>query len=176
MSFDSYTYPYSSKRNVVLRRNALRVLVTGMSGTGKSTALEKLGERGHRVVDTDSDEWSHWVTLPDGSTDWVWREDTIIKLLTEHQQGTLFVAGCKSNQGKFYTLFDHVALLSAPADVILSRIAARENNTYGKSPEERDRVLCHLAEVEPRLRVTATIEIDASAPLDEVVRQLEHLD
>ncbi|KLU63356.1 shikimate kinase [Peptococcaceae bacterium CEB3] len=152
-----------------------RVLITGMSGTGKSTALEKLGERGYRVVDTDSEKWSHWVFLPDGSTDWVWREEAIIKLLTEHQQGTLFVAGCKSNQGKFYNLFDHVVLLSAPASVILPRIASRENNTYGKSPEERDCILRNLAEIEPLLRVTATTEIDASAPIDEVVRQLENL-
>jgi len=48
-----------------------KVLITGMSGTGKSTALQVLGERGDCVVDTDADEWSHWVTLPDGSTDWV---------------------------------------------------------------------------------------------------------
>lgn len=95
MNFDSYTYPYSCKSKV------LRVLITGMSGTGKSTVLEKLSEQGHRVVDTDSDEWSHWVTLPDGSTDWVWREDAISELLTSQQQGKLFVAGCKSNQENF---------------------------------------------------------------------------
>jgi dephospho-CoA kinase len=43
-----------------------KVLVTGMSGTGKSTALRALGERGHRVVDTDTDQWSYWVTSADG--------------------------------------------------------------------------------------------------------------
>jgi thymidylate kinase len=119
--------------------------------------------------------WSHWVYLPDGSTDWVWREKAIIELLTGHQQGKLFVAGCKSNQGKFYPFFDHVVLLSAPADVMLARIADRENNNYGKNPEERDLILRHLAEVEPLLRATATSEVDASAPLDEVVHQLELL-
>ncbi|MDQ3380168.1 MAG: hypothetical protein M3546_07570 [Actinomycetota bacterium] len=31
-----------------------RVLVTGMSGTGKSTAPAEVGRRGFRVVDTDS--------------------------------------------------------------------------------------------------------------------------
>lgn len=41
--------------------------MTGMSGTGKSAALRLLGARGHRVVDTDTDHWSRWVTLPDGS-------------------------------------------------------------------------------------------------------------
>ena len=33
------------------------MLVTGMSGTGKSTVLAELGRRGHRVVDTDAPGW-----------------------------------------------------------------------------------------------------------------------
>jgi predicted ATPase len=33
------------------------VLLTGMSGTGKSTLIELLAARGYRAVDTDSDEW-----------------------------------------------------------------------------------------------------------------------
>jgi adenylate kinase family enzyme len=155
----------------------LKVLVTGMSGTGKSTALRELGDRGHRVVDTDTDNdrWNTWVTLPDGSADWVWREDAITRLLTGHGRGKLFVAGCTSNQPRFYPMFDHVVLLSAPAEVLLARIAGRTTNPYGKTPEERDRILHHLATVEPLLRRSATVEIDASAPLDEVVRRLDTL-
>lgn len=156
-------------------KKGLRILITGMSGTGKSTALERLKEKGYRVVDTDSDEWSHWVILPDGFNDWIWREDAISDLLTKHQYGALFVAGCKTNQGKFYPLFDHVVLLSAPAPVILERVASRDNNPYGKSPEERELILRHLAEVEPLLRARATVEIDASLPLEEVVSRLEQL-
>jgi dephospho-CoA kinase len=152
-----------------------RVLITGMSGTGKSSVLAKLGGRGHRVVDTDSDRWCHWVTLPDGTADWVWREDAIVGLLTGHRHGKLFVAGCKSNQGKFYPLFDHVVLLSAPADVLLARIAVRTTNSYGKTAEQRARILADLDEVEPLLRLSATSEIDASEPLDSVARRIENL-
>ncbi|HEX3814368.1 MAG TPA: AAA family ATPase [Mycobacteriales bacterium] len=158
-----------------------KVLITGMSGTGKSTALRILGERGHRVVETDSEEWSQTVTLPDGSSDWVWRVNAIAELLANHTEGSLFVAGCKSNQSKFYPRpenepnFDHVALFSAPADVMLARIASRTDNPYGKTPVERALILHHLAAVEPLLRNHATIEIDASRPIDEVVRQLESL-
>jgi len=152
-----------------------KVLVTGMSGTGKSAALQALGERGHRVVDTDTSQWSHWVASPDGSPDWIWREDAIAALLASHRHGHLFIAGCKTNQGKFYSQFDHIALLSAPADVLLARIAARVDNPYGKHPAERAQILRNLAEVEPLLRATATIEIDASAPLPQVVRHLENL-
>jgi dephospho-CoA kinase len=152
-----------------------KTLVTGMSGTGKSAVLQVLGGRGHRVVDTDTDEWSHWVSLPDGSPDWVWREEAIHSLLADQGGGSLFVAGCKTNQGKFYPQFDHVVLLSAPADVLLARIAARTSNPYGKRPGERALILRDLAEVEPRLRASATVEIDASAPLSQVVRQIEDL-
>ncbi|MEW9528867.1 AAA family ATPase [Microbispora sp. NPDC049125] len=152
-----------------------KILVTGMSGTGKSTALEALAARGHRVVDTDTDQWSHWVTLPDGSTDWVWRESAVSDLLADHREGALFVAGCKSNQGRFHPRFDHVVLLSAPAEIMLARIAARTGNPFGKRPEEREAILRDLAHVEPLLRAASTAEIDASAPIDEVVRQLEEL-
>jgi dephospho-CoA kinase len=152
-----------------------RVLVTGMSGTGKSTAVQLLGQRGHRVVDTDTDQWSYWVSSPDGSPDWIWREEAITNLLASHKHGHLFVAGCKTNQGKFYPQFDHIALLSAPAEVLLARISARDNNPYGKRPEERALILHYMAQVQPRLRATATIEIDASAPISQVIQQLEAL-
>jgi hypothetical protein len=65
--------------------------------------------------------------------------------------------------------------MSAPAEVMLARVAARDNNPYGKAPGERDLILHHLAEVEPRLRATATIEIDATQPAFRVVDQLEDL-
>jgi dephospho-CoA kinase len=145
-----------------------KILITGMSGTGKSTVLLELARRGHRTVDTDSDEWSEWL-----EDDWIWREDRIAELLTKHSDGVLFVSGCKSNQGKFYKQFDAVVLLSASAGVILSRIATRDTNDYGKSPHERALLLEHLQTVEPLLRATCTAEINATKPLLEVADELE---
>ena len=146
-----------------------------MSGTGKSTVLRVLASRGHQVVDTDTDEWSHWVSLADGSADGVWREDAMAVLLSRYEGGTLFVAGCKTNQGKFYPLFEHIVLLSAPLEVLLARIARRTANPYGKSSAERAEVLRNLAGVEPLLRARATMEIDATAPISVVARRLEAL-
>lgn len=148
----------------------MRVLVTGMSGTGKSSVLPKLAERGHRVVDTDTDQWSQWVVDREGRRDWVWRKDAITELLKGHRDGTLFVAGCKTNQKEFYPLFEHVVLLHAPASVLLERIATRSTNDYGKSADERDEILRNLEVIEPLLHISATAKIDASAPLAEVVR------
>ena len=142
-----------------------RILVTGMSGTGKSSALAELARRGFRTVDTDEPGWK------DGE---LWREDRVAALLAE-DGGTLFVSGCVENQGRFYDRFDVVVLLSAPADVMLARIDARTNNRFGKSEEERSRILADLAEVEPLLRAGCTHELDASRPLGEVVADLARI-
>jgi len=97
------------------------------------------------------------------------------ELLRGHELGALFVAGCKTNQRKFYPLFEHVVLLSAPADVLLARVAARTGNPYGKTAAERAEIVRYLAEVEPLLRASATVELDASADIAQVAERLEGL-
>jgi dephospho-CoA kinase len=152
------------------------VLVTGMSGTGKSAALAELARRGHRVVDTDDGAYSEEVPCSDaGGWEQLWREDRIEALLDGYHDGVLFISGCVSNQGTFYPRFDAVVLLTAPANVILERVARRESNAFGKRDAERDRILDDLATVEPLLRAGATAAIDTCAPLDEVVDALESI-
>ena len=151
--------------------------MTGMSGTGKSSALAELGRRGYRVVDTDDPGWREYREDPEPSDElhrgeWLWVEEKIAALLDSDDGRSLFVQGCVRNQSKFYDRFDAVVLLSAPADVLLDRIARRTTNDYGKTPLERAMVLADLAEIEPLLRQGCTHELDASRPLDEVVDDL----
>ncbi|ACO46649.1 AAA family ATPase [Deinococcus deserti] len=138
------------------------VLITGMSGSGKSTLIGAFAARGLRAIDTDSDEWSMWSHDETGRPDWVWREDQMHALLDQQRTGSLFVCGCKTNQGRFYRRFDQVVLLSAPLPVLLQRIAQRTGNPYGKSPEERALILEHVAVVEPLLRASADVELNSS--------------
>ena len=140
-----------------------------MSGTGKSTALAALQTRGFEAVDTDEPGWTEW---SDKEAGYVWREDRIAELLARDSDGPLYVSGTVSNQGRFYRHFDAIVLLSAPADVLLGRIESRTTNDYGKTAEERNLILGHLAEVEPLLRATCTHEIDATQPIDDVVAEL----
>ena len=90
-------------------------------------------------------------------------------LLSTEDADLLFVSGCAANMGKFLSQFDHIVLLSAPAEVIVERLATRTTNTYGKRPEEVARTLELMECIEPRLRRIAGHEIDTSAPLDEVI-------
>jgi hypothetical protein len=154
------------------------VLVTGMSGTGKSTVLDRLGQRGYRVVDTDVGGWVEDVPVSDGAG-WEpqWREDWIDALIAEHELSgePLFLAGTVSNQGTFYPRFAEVVLFSAPLDVMLDRIARRDTNPFGKTAAERNRIVADTAAIEPLLRASATMEIDTCRPLAEVVDQLAAL-
>jgi dephospho-CoA kinase len=141
-----------------------RVLLTGMSGTGKSSAVEALAARGYKAVDTD-DGWCE--PLPDGRQRW--REDAIEQLLATEGTGVLFVAGCEENQVRFHPRFDVIILLSAPAAILAERLASRTGNPYGKTPRELQRVFDDLQAVEPLLRQAADYEIRTTMPLDDVV-------
>ncbi len=146
-----------------------RILITGVSGTGKSTLIGELRALGYKCVCMDEPGWSEYTR--DG--DWIWREDRVRELLA--QEGTLFVSGCATNQGKFSPQFDEIILLSAPAAVLVERLTTRTNNSYGKRPEELAETLHYLETVEPLLRRSATHEIDASAPINQVLAEVLRL-
>jgi broad-specificity NMP kinase len=156
----------------------MRVLLTGMSGVGKSTVIAELAARGYRAVDLDTDEYSEWVAVGgdagvpgspvEPGRDWVWREDRVNDLLVAEGE-PLFVSGCAANMGPLLPRFDHVVLLSAPAEVIAERLAGRTEGEYGTRPGDIARILDNVETVEPLLRRAAGHEIDTSASLEDVL-------
>ncbi|WP_448952621.1 AAA family ATPase [Labrys neptuniae] len=153
-----------------------RILITGMSGTGKSSVIHELRARGHQAYDLDTPEWSHWVAADpsDGLTpgrdeDWVWQVDKVRALLSKPASATVFVSGCAENMSELYPLIDTIILLSAPVELVMARLTARSTSAYGHSEEERRKVAALLASVEPLLREAADIEIDTSGPFSATV-------
>ena len=149
------------------------VLVTGMSGSGKSTVLTELKRHGHRVIDTDDPGWIVETLIP-GGPEPVWDLDQMKAVIDGHLAGWLFIAGCGANQGAVYDCFDAVVLLSAPVDVILDRVVDRAN-PFGSTAEDRMKITNDLAAFEPLLRAGADAEIVTTAPVPEVVAALEQI-
>lgn len=149
-----------------------RILITGMSGTGKSSVIKEMREHGYKAVDMDDSGWS--IDSADG--DWIWNEPRVQDLLDSLEDDeVLFLSGCADNQGQFYPQFDKIVLLSAPTDVIMNRLKTRTTNSYGKRPEELAETLGYIETVEPLLRKGADIEIDTSQSLEDVVNTLLNL-
>ena len=143
-----------------------RVLITGMSGTGKSSLLHELAARGYRTVDTDYGDYFETV---DGER--LWHEDRISALLStasDELPGALFVQGTTRNQVLFYPRFNHIVLLSAPAEVLAERLTTRTTNPYGKDPAELAEALEYQQTVEPLLRAAATLEVVTTVPVARV--------
>jgi shikimate kinase len=159
-----------------------RVLLTGISGVGKSTLVAELAARGQRAVDLDTPEFSEWVAVGGDSAapgtpvepgrDWMWRADRVDALLSTGEAGVLYVSGCAANMGRFLDRFDEVILLTAAPEVISRRLATRTTNTYGRTPAELARVLEQRHSVEPLLRQAAGREIDTGRPLETVLAEL----
>lgn len=157
-----------------------RVLITGMSGTGKSSVIQELVARGYQAYDLDTPEWSEWIDTdpsdmltPTQGQDWVWREDRVRALLSKPGDGMLFISGCAENMEQLFPLIDAIILLSAPVATIMERLATRSTG-YGRVAEERRKVTHLISTIEPLLRKSADYEIDTRRPIhatvDEILR------
>jgi hypothetical protein len=113
----------------------MRVLLTGMSGTGKSALVHELRRRGYAAHDADDG-----FAEPRADGRWGWRVDRVAGLLGQASDGLLFFAGCSEEQAELP--FEMRVLLTAPRSVLLERLRTRSTNPYGRDPRElADRLL-----------------------------------
>lgn len=150
------------------------VLLTGMSGAGKTAALGELAARGYAVQDLDYDGYSVLVRNPGQPVGWEqrWDLDRVRALLDAHGAGPLFVAGTAPNQREVYDRFGAVVLLTAEPTVLLARVAARTDNPYGKDAAGLAQIRHDIAVVEPRLRREATHIVRTDRPVGAIAEVL----
>ncbi len=136
------------------------VLLTGMSGTGKSALVHELRRRGYTAYDADEDGFSE----PGEDGRWGWHADRVAALIARAPEQPAFFAGCSEEQADLP--FDLRVLLTAPSSVLVERLRAR--NGYGRDGAELSQVLGDLADVEPLLRRSADLVLTTTAPTAEV--------
>ena len=149
----------------------MRVLVTGMSGTGKSTLTRELRRRGYVAFDADDDAFSE----PRADGRWGWRMDAIAELLTQDRE-LVFFAGCSEEQSLLP--FDYRVLLTIPRAMLIDRLRTRTENGYGRAGSELAQVLSDLEEVELLLRRSADLVLTTTEPppavADRLLKAIEH--
>jgi broad-specificity NMP kinase len=139
----------------------MRVLLTGMSGTGKSTLVRDLRRRGYAAHDADDG-----FAEPRANGRWGWRADLVADLLAEAPDRLLFFAGCSEEQAELP--FDYRVLLTAPRSVLAQRLRTRTSNAYGRDDSELRQVFADVVEVEPLLRRSADLVLTTTAPPAEI--------
>jgi GTPase SAR1 family protein len=135
----------------------MRVLLTGMSGAGKSALVRELRHRGFAAYDAD-DGFSE----PRAEGRWGWRADLVAELLATAPDRLLFFAGCSAEQIELP--FDYRVLLTAPTPVLMQRLETRTSNSYGRDSQQRAQVLADLGKIEPLLRRSADLVLTTTIP------------
>lgn len=169
----------------------MRYLITGVAGTGKSTAAKELRRRGYAAYDTE-EGFSYYIDKTTGqrcaypaqpSPEWyenherVFDEKVLLNLFKKHKDEPLFISSITANQSKFYPDFDKIFLLTAADDLITHRLGTRTNNYFGRHPLDLQRVIGRHQQFDDELKAIGAVQIDASQPIDKMVDQiLEQLD
>ena len=157
------------------------ILVTGSSGTGKSTICRELGARGFRTVDGDRDlayqgdpvtgerlptsvtgRASHWNHL--------WDVTRSRDLAAADAGEIVFFCGDARNLDDVLDLFDAIVVLQIDDATLRRRLARRPASEFGATLDESDLVL-RLHQEPSRWPSTATL-IDATRAVDVVVDEI----
>lgn len=169
----------------------MKYLITGVAGTGKSTASRELRRRGYAAYDTEEgfSYHIHKVTgeravYPANPTpEWyeqherVFDEKILENLFKKHTDEPLFIASITANQAKYYPQFDKLFLLTAPDEIIIHRLGTRTNNYFGRNPLELQRVIGRHQQFDDELKACGAIEIDATQPIGKMVDEIiGHID
>ncbi|TDQ40673.1 AAA family ATPase [Aureibacillus halotolerans] len=152
------------------------LFITGMSGTGKTTILSHLNQKGYKTIETDDHPLVKKTYNPVlKETDWIWDKHKIQSILNDHTEGILFLSGAVSNQSHFYAYFDEVICFSAPLETILSRVEKRTTNPYGKTEAERNDIIDNFERFAGIIQASATVTIDTTRDIHQNVKEIEAL-
>jgi dephospho-CoA kinase len=162
----------------------VKIYVTGVSGSGKSSIVRALTARGVRAIDLDEGycHWKHRASgeqvgwEPGSSDEWYDAHGWICSIddLTEALEGSadVVVVGLSSNQEEYLPLFDKIIILHSEPETIVARINARTDNEYGKHPKEQQRLLNWRETYEKEMVAKGAILLDGERHIDEVVEDV----
>lgn len=165
-----------------------KFLITGRSGSGKSTICALLNERGFNSFDGDKvSGLSRWESIETGepvSVDptgfvnyenvaWNWDHTALKELLHEHDN--IFLCGSSSNQLNFHDLFDKVFVLVVNPEIQRERILNRLDNDYGKNPRLLEQILSDQAQFCELAVEAGATAVNANDSPENVIRQIVEL-
>lgn len=143
-----------------------RILLTGMSGVGKSAVLQRLASDGILCVDLD-DGWMY-----DAGGEPMINLPVVHRFIQAHPNESIVFAGCAMNQRKLEV--DCTVLLTATPTLMKARIEQRDN-PFGKDEPTWQKILEDKARFEPVLIASSDVVIDTEQPLEQTVAQIKEI-
>ncbi len=165
------------------------ILVTGISGTGKSALCEELKKMGYPAYDLEmikglfdmfEKSTGKRVTYYFDNNkleemekySWLCDIPKLKQLLKDNAGKTVFYCGTGTNINDLVPLFDKTILLTATEDVLRHRLITRTSNDYGKSAEIQDWTFSWKDWWETNIKELGAVEVDANQNLQSVAKDI----
>jgi adenylate kinase family enzyme len=161
------------------------VIITGISGAGKSTIAAELARRGLTAIDSDEDPWLARFVDRQGAVveepetpdlDWLaehfwsWDPARLDELIRTAGSATLYVCGGADNQMELADRFTHFILLELDELTMLARLDNPERyNAWGRIGDTREFLRSRLHRYHEELRAFGAIPVDATQSVDQVI-------
>lgn len=153
--------------------------ISAVSGTGKTTLMHELRERGEEAHDTDTEcircskqtgePISYEEAKRDGY-DWIYPKEALRRLKAQSCNRNIFLLGSIDNSDEVKAAADEYIWMTIPLDVLVTRLDTREKE-YGKSPSERQSILDLYEKMSSNITPT-TFTLDATKPVSNIVDDL----
>ncbi|MGD8373490.1 MAG: AAA family ATPase [Candidatus Woesebacteria bacterium] len=159
------------------------VLITAVSGTGKSTVCKALNASGYDSIDIESvDDLYELVNEKTGEivpgnleqisegVDWNCNKLRLKKLVDIQTSELAFYCGGMSNTFDVWDVFDFVIMLTVSDEATIKRLSTRRLGEFGSTKVNRNWVLSWKHGFEKRLLNAGAVPVSAEANPKEVVR------
>lgn len=163
----------------------MKIFLTGISGTGKTTAVEGLKKRG--ILAIDLDDISRWHDKASGepvdfpaevdedfmnSHEWMCDMNRLKSFLDKVGNSPVVVSGMLSERQDLASLFDKILLLTCDPEIFVNRLNSRDNNEFGKEKGVQDSIIRFHEKYRNKLKKLGAVEIDASKTKEEVLEEI----
>ena len=147
----------------------VKVLLTGMSGVGKSTILKQISKSYSHSIDLDYDGWIH---MDDMCNDRKMDSNRIINYIQKYNDEDIFFSGTTINQKEIYPYLDFIITLTAPIEIMHERILSRENNSFGKSNHDWEKIKNDKREFEQLIMKSSDFVISTDKIANDIVDEI----
>lgn len=164
------------------------ILITGISGVGKSTISKKLNEKGYKSYDMD-DEPDLFSMVYKGTSqpvknhdnedlekvmeiDWNCDIEKLASIIENETVELSFYCGNASNINQILPLFSKMILLKAGPEIVRQRLTARTENDFGRTSEVQDWIMTWKDSWENEMKEKGAIVIDAHKNVDGFVEEI----
>ena len=167
--------------------NNMKIYITGISGTGKTTISKELKKRGINSFDIDSLlDFCFWRNKKTGKRaqyrpgigknwinahEWICDFKKLKSFLGKHKEGIVIV-GITANQNKYLSLFDKVFLLYCSEKTLIHRLKTRKSNEFAKDGAEQEQVLSWYKYFQEKTIKQGAVPINTEGDILDVVDKI----